>query len=50
MVPDFTPEQQKTLIKSEIKAIQWQRKASKRVKGSNNQKKACARVARYKSK
>ena len=47
---DFSEAQKRSLLKAEIQARRWQRKASNRVKGSNNQKKAYARVARYKSK
>ncbi len=47
---DFSEAQKKALLKAELQARKWQHRASKKQKGSNNQKKAYARVARYKSK
>ena len=49
-VLDFSETQKKSLLNSEVQARKWQYRASKKQKGSNNQKKAYARLARYKAK
>jgi putative transposase len=47
---DFSDAQKASLVKAERKARAWQRKAARRVKGSNNQRKAYRQVAKARAK